>query len=120
MFAQRLQLYKPDQQYIVHCKRSVVVSEDADALVYWAEAGADFWALADDNGRTPLHVAAEHGLVEHVHVLLSHGADPRRPDAAGATAIDVALQRKNLELATLLQTGCNCKSSNLSSVELCM
>jgi uncharacterized protein len=92
--------------------RSVVTSEDADALEYWAEAGADFWSLADENGRTPLHVAADHGLIEHARVLLSRGANPRRPDSAGVTPIDVALQRKNTELASLLQSGCSYSGTN--------
>jgi ankyrin repeat protein len=92
--------------------RSVVTSEDADALEYWAEAGADFWAMADDNGRTPLHVAAEHNLMEHARVLLSLGADPRRRDANGVTPIDIAAQRKNVELVSLLQSGCSYGGTN--------
>lgn len=89
---------------LLYCvERSVVSSEDADALECWAEAGADLGALVDDNGRTALHVAADQGLDEHAKILMAHGADPLRQDSTGLTPIDVAKQHKHEDLAVLLQ-----------------
>lgn len=42
-------------------------------------------ANPDDNGRTPLHLAAWDGSAERVAALLEAGADPDAPDAEGQT-----------------------------------
>jgi ankyrin repeat protein len=81
----------------------VVVSEDADALEYWAEAGAEIATLADHNGRTALHVAVANGLYDHVMVLLNYGANPLLPDSAGSTPLDEATQRNDSEMIQLLE-----------------
>ncbi len=41
----------------------------------------------DSLGRTPLHLAAEKGLVSHVWPLISHGASVQVRDARGATPL---------------------------------
>ena len=44
----------------------------------------------DGDGRTPLMMAAFCGREAVVRLLLSHGADPTRPDSSGKTAADYA------------------------------
>lgn len=53
------------------------------------DAGAEVDA-PDTRGRTALHVAAAAGDDACCHTLLWYGADPCRPDAAGATPLDLA------------------------------
>jgi hypothetical protein len=43
----------------------------------------------NDDGRTPLMVAAEHGRLENAKLLLSEGADARTTDKKGATALSL-------------------------------
>jgi hypothetical protein len=51
--------------------------------------GARLEALSA-NGRSPLHVAADRGLLSGAFVLCRHGADPARKDASGKTPYDLA------------------------------
>ena len=44
------------------------------------------------DGLTPLHFAAAHGALDSVRLLLSHGAAPDAPDAAGLLPSDHALR----------------------------
>lgn len=46
------------------------------------------------NGTTPLHLAAEKGYPEMVRILISHGADYRKKNAQGLTALEIALAKK--------------------------
>lgn len=46
------------------------------------------------NGTTPLHLAAEKGYPEIVQLLISYGADFRKKNAAGKTALEIALEKK--------------------------
>jgi hypothetical protein len=46
----------------------------------------------DDEGKTPLHLAAEGGHVECIEVLLKRGADWRLKDKGGKTARDYVLE----------------------------
>jgi len=46
--------------------------------------------LPDDEGLTPLHIAASHGALVAVEWLLSKGADPTTIDASGRTALHLA------------------------------
>jgi ankyrin repeat protein len=47
-----------------------------------------------ENGTTPLHLAAEKGYPEIVRVLIQYGADYRKKNAAGKTALEIALEKK--------------------------
>ncbi|MCW3052693.1 MAG: hypothetical protein JWN14_1863 [Chthonomonadales bacterium] len=48
--------------------------------------------LINNEGHTPLHLAAGWGALSCVQALLAAGADPHRPDADGDTAVDLARQ----------------------------
>jgi hypothetical protein len=52
------------------------------------------------NGTTPLHFAAEKGYPEMVRLLISHGADYRKKNAAGLTALEIALSKKKFIITT--------------------
>ncbi|CAK8997019.1 Ankyrin repeat domain-containing protein 50 [Durusdinium trenchii] len=54
--------------------------------LHWLAAGATF--EADDEGRTPLWLAARHGRVEVVQVLLKHGADASQQDQSGVSVLN--------------------------------
>jgi ankyrin repeat protein len=55
-----------------------------------SEAGADLKA-ADNEGVTPLHVAARAGYVETLRFLLDHGGDPNRPNAKRETPLFLSI-----------------------------
>ena len=42
--------------------------------------------------QTALHLASEHGAVENIKMLLTHGADLLTKDNNGLTALDIAEQ----------------------------
>ena len=69
----------------------------AEALACLLEAAPGAGCSADISGRTTLHLACgcdprRSGFVECVQLLLRDGADSRRQDVSGATAIDVAVR----------------------------
>ncbi len=49
----------------------------------------------DDDGRTPLMFAAENGRLENAKLLLAEGADVRRKDKKGETALDLVKPGNN-------------------------
>jgi ankyrin repeat protein len=53
-----------------------------------------------DNGTTPLHLAAEKGYPEIVQLLINYGADFRKKNAEGKTALEIALAKKKFILTT--------------------
>jgi ankyrin repeat protein len=53
-----------------------------------------------DNGTTPLHLAAEKGYPEIVQLLINYGADFRKKNAQGKTALEIALEKKKFILTT--------------------
>ncbi|MBV8208287.1 MAG: ankyrin repeat domain-containing protein [Acidobacteria bacterium] len=71
-----------------------------DLLAHGAEAGA-----ADDNGRTPLMMAAMHGWADVANELIKAGADVNAGDHAGRIAMDYADVNDGAMIATLMQHG---------------
>jgi hypothetical protein len=66
------------------------VGRQCDQLAaYLITAGANPNAKKSD-GVTPLHLAAQHGMVPTMELLLEHGANINAADAEGRTALDRA------------------------------
>jgi ankyrin repeat protein len=58
---------------------------------------------ADDHGLTALHLSAVKGYVDIARELISHGADVRRTDMRGRTALTIATMQGSTELINLLR-----------------
>lgn len=56
----------------------------------------------DNNGYTPLMLAASHGLRDVVGDLIAEGASPRLRSSAGKTARDIAIECGHESIATIL------------------
>ncbi len=68
------------------------------------DRGADVNGVDDHRGRTALHWAAVRGAgKEFVSYLLDQGADPAITDQDGATALDIARDRKRKTIVSMLQ-----------------
>ena len=66
-------------------------------------AGANVNARSTDTGRTPLLIAANYpGTVELLKLLLARGADLRAKDAAGFTALGMAMLSADVEVVRFL------------------
>ena len=59
----------------------------------------------EEQGFTPLMLAARRGSRECVELLLAAGADPAITNVQGKTALDIALVNKRAAVAELLQGG---------------
>ena len=59
-------------------------------IIILAQAGADLDLGKGQHDTTPLMIAASTGHYDGVTALLLCGADPRRPNMEGTTAMDVA------------------------------
>ena len=76
------------------------------------EHGADINARVED-GRTPLHVAAESGMVEVERVLHEHGANMGVEDDAGRTPLHLAAIYGSVEIVRVLhEHGANMGAKN--------
>lgn len=71
--------------------------------------------LRGEDGRTPLHIAADKGDPEKIALLLDHHADPRMQAATGATAMDIVKCR----LENLLSAGGYNTKSDQSRLRMC-
>lgn len=74
---------------------------DRTAIEFLLANGADA-NLADNHGKTALMAAARNGRTLIAAVLIKHGADVTRRDAFGKTARDMAMEKKLVEMADLL------------------
>ncbi|XP_075070424.1 ankyrin repeat and SOCS box protein 10 isoform X2 [Mixophyes fleayi] len=121
-----------------HCK----TPESYHCAKLLLQYGAYINRQTEDEGFTPLHVAARHGLLEHVDLYLRHGATIDKRDVQGETPLIVActqpqsppeLERYYRVCQRLIQGGANikardndqqsplhlaCKSANPHVVEL--
>lgn len=77
------------EQIVLH--RALIRSASSTEAIRLIEEGADVNAL-DDQGRTPLHVAAEMGQDKVIPSMLEAGADPAKVDLNGRSAFRVAVE----------------------------
>ena len=89
-----------------------VISAQLGAASVLLEAAAESDAdvvivnLADPAGLTPLHIAAEKGLVSMIELLLSHGAEIGRRDGSGKTALHIASSLGHKKCLAILANYC--------------
>ncbi|XP_063780761.1 ankyrin repeat and SOCS box protein 10 isoform X5 [Pseudophryne corroboree] len=98
-----------------HCK----TSESYHCAKLLLQYGAYINNQTEDEGLTPLHVAARHGLLENVDLYLRHGATIDKRDVQGETPLIVAcsqpqspteLERYHQVCQRLIQGGANIKA----------
>jgi hypothetical protein len=65
--------------------------------------GASEKAVIEEDGRQPLHLAAQYGTKNMCLELLAVGADYYAKDKYGSTPLDLAIQSKNYPVITVLQ-----------------
>lgn len=71
------------------------------------------------NGTTPLHLAAEKGYPDIVQLLINYGADFRKKNAVGKTALEIALEKKKFILTTeILHTAGKPQSGTAGQAEM--
>jgi ankyrin repeat protein len=70
--------------------RYYISCNNAPCVKTLIDSGFDLNAI-DVIGTTPLHIAAVHGNIDIMGMLVSHGARPDAVDACGRSPLDVAL-----------------------------
>lgn len=57
-----------------------------------------FFSYSNDDGITPVHIAAIWGKVDNMKLLIGCGGDPSRLDLDGISAFDYAVQQQQWEV----------------------
>ena len=60
--------------------------------------------VADQDGDTPMHLAARLGYIEIVKCLAEKVKDPNPPNTDGETPIDIATEEGNTEIVKILES----------------
>lgn len=82
---------------------ALVLSQDIPTIKQALQNGADVNAPYPPNGNTPLHIAALNGYTDIVKLLLEQPSiEKNRPNNEGKTALDLAIERNQEEVARLL------------------
>ena len=88
----------------MRCFRELHIKRCAKTARLLIEAGAAL-DVRDENGLTPLHHAALNGYAECAKVLMNAHIDEGATNAAGQTALDLAVSAGQAEVATVLRRG---------------
>lgn len=78
-------LLKTGGRYLTYTKFRLMNEPFSDYL-----ADPNIASGAQDNFKTPLHTAAEHGFLSNVKVLVANGADTDKCEGQGYTGLDLA------------------------------
>ncbi|KNC50320.1 TKL protein kinase [Thecamonas trahens ATCC 50062] len=82
-----------------------VADNDVEAVRWWIESTRVAPGSPDTHGNTAVHVAAHHGRVDILRILLESGGSPDFPDAAGNTPLHLAAHFNHpAAVALLLET----------------
>jgi hypothetical protein len=76
---------------------------DMTRLAFCLKAKPELANARDNNGQTPLHVAAQRGMADTTRLLVNMGADPALKNAAGKTAADIARATGSSSVVQILQ-----------------
>ncbi|XP_044735785.1 ankyrin repeat domain-containing protein 54-like [Chrysoperla carnea] len=92
--------------------RTAALTNNEDRVREILLTGVDVNA-ADENKRTPLHLAASRGYAPVVRLLLEHGADPTLTDTLGNTPLHLASCTGNASVVKdLLACGANAETKD--------
>eukprot|EP00118_Oscarella_pearsei_P012477 m.92311 g.92311 ORF g.92311 m.92311 type:complete len:421 (+) comp36729_c0_seq1:163-1425(+) len=81
-----------------------VASQNLDLVELFLAYGADVAVACDDDGSTPLHIAASWGCIEIAELLVNNGADVKAMDVDGSTPCEVAVENGREALARWLES----------------
>ena len=82
---------------------AAAASGDVDEVAAVLSMDNRLTRATDARGRTPLHLAAQHGHRETVETLLHNNADPNARDADGQTALALAEAAGHAAVVTALR-----------------
>ncbi|KAK3273020.1 hypothetical protein CYMTET_18719 [Cymbomonas tetramitiformis] len=82
---------------------NAVKNGDLSEVIKLIGKGEDM--CAKQRGKTPLHLAANHGYEDIVQSFLQAGVDPDIQDSNGLTALFLAVEEKHVEVVRMLLTG---------------
>ena len=91
----------PEFQFPSSALLFAVMLDDEESLQMLLDAGVNLNPIR--RGLSPLHLASILGYKHFVNLLLAAGADPAIKDWSGVTAIDLARQHGQHEIAALLE-----------------
>ena len=80
------------------------LSGNKETIELLVARGADVNAIDSESGSTPLHKAASFGRLDAVKVLVQHGADVSRKTNQGFTALQLAGNNNQADVAAFLRT----------------
>ncbi|XP_063075795.1 ankyrin repeat and SOCS box protein 10 isoform X2 [Engraulis encrasicolus] len=96
--------------------------ESIDCAKYLIEFGASVDGRSLEENDTPMHVAARHGLLDHVDLYLRHGANPEHQNDEGKSPLNAAcaqpqekgtLERYRQVCQRLIDAGANVHTEDL-------
>jgi ankyrin repeat protein len=83
-------------------RRSAAGDDNVSVSLLLIDMGADVDDKDTETGRTPLMVAVDYGCHSTVVALLSHGSDVHLKANNGKSALDIAREKGQTEIADLL------------------